>query len=235
MADMALVPLSDVEELAWQERALCAQTDPEAFFPEKGGSTRDAKKICASCEVRSRCLEYALENDERFGIWGGLSERERRKLRKRAEELEGLRTKHSALTRELETLSRLSQVMRGFKENVIARIVPTLSDVSSDLLSQLTEGKYGGMRLDENYQMWLYDQGEEFRLERFSGGEVDLANLCLRLAISRMIMERSGNQLNFLVLDEPASTARYWDATLAPEAPLPNPAPRAAGRRTTDT
>ena len=70
--------------LAWQSDALCAQTDPEAFFPEKGGSTRDAKKICASCEVRSQCLEYALQNDERFGIWGGLSERERRKLRRRA-------------------------------------------------------------------------------------------------------------------------------------------------------
>ena len=74
----------DDDPLAWQADALCAQTDPEAFFPEKGGSTRDAKKICASCEVRAQCLEYALKNDERFGIWGGLSERERRKLRKRA-------------------------------------------------------------------------------------------------------------------------------------------------------
>jgi len=70
--------------LAWQADALCAQTDPEAFFPEKGGSTRDAKRICASCQVRSECLEYALEHDERFGIWGGLSERERRKLRRTA-------------------------------------------------------------------------------------------------------------------------------------------------------
>ena len=66
----------------WQERALCAQTDPEAFFPEKGGSTREAKKICLSCDVRDRCLEYALAHDERFGIWGGLSERERRKLKR---------------------------------------------------------------------------------------------------------------------------------------------------------
>ncbi len=70
--------------LAWQADALCAQTDPEAFFPEKGGSTREAKKICTSCEVKTQCLEYALQNDERFGIWGGLSERERRKLRKQA-------------------------------------------------------------------------------------------------------------------------------------------------------
>jgi WhiB family redox-sensing transcriptional regulator len=71
-------------QLSWQADSLCAQTDPEAFFPEKGGSTRDAKKICASCDVRAQCLEYALQNDERFGIWGGLSERERRKLRRRA-------------------------------------------------------------------------------------------------------------------------------------------------------
>ena len=74
----------DAEELMWQERALCAQTDPEAFFPEKGGSTREAKRVCLSCDVRGECLEYALFNDERFGIWGGLSERERRKLKKRA-------------------------------------------------------------------------------------------------------------------------------------------------------
>ncbi len=74
----------DEGELGWQTDALCAQTDPEAFFPEKGGSTRDAKKVCGACNVRSQCLEYALSNDERFGIWGGLSERERRRLRKRA-------------------------------------------------------------------------------------------------------------------------------------------------------
>ena len=72
------------EELAWQERALCAQTDPEAFFPEKGGSTREAKRVCMSCDVRAECLSYALANDERFGIWGGLSERERRRVKKRA-------------------------------------------------------------------------------------------------------------------------------------------------------
>ena len=74
----------DEGELGWQTDALCAQTDPEAFFPEKGGSTRDAKQVCGACNVRSQCLEYALANDERFGIWGGLSERERRRLRKRA-------------------------------------------------------------------------------------------------------------------------------------------------------
>ena len=66
---------------SWRLDALCAETDPEAFFPEKGGSTRDAKRVCSGCPVRAECLEFALANDERFGIWGGLSERERRRLR----------------------------------------------------------------------------------------------------------------------------------------------------------
>ena len=74
----------DENALAWQTDALCAQTDPEAFFPEKGGSTREAKRVCESCTVRTECLEYALQQDERFGIWGGLSERERRKLKRAA-------------------------------------------------------------------------------------------------------------------------------------------------------
>ena len=88
MHDLLLISNTEMDqdegELSWQERALCAQTDPEAFFPEKGGSTREAKKVCVGCDVRAECLEYALAKAERFGIWGGLSERERRKLKKRA-------------------------------------------------------------------------------------------------------------------------------------------------------
>ena len=67
----------------WRLSALCAQADPEAFYPDKGGSTREAKKLCQTCDVREECLQSALENDERFGIWGGLSERERRSLKKK--------------------------------------------------------------------------------------------------------------------------------------------------------
>jgi WhiB family redox-sensing transcriptional regulator len=68
------------EEESWQDFGLCAQTDPESFFPEKGGSTRISKQICSNCPVIQECLNWALETDERFGIWGGLSERERRRI-----------------------------------------------------------------------------------------------------------------------------------------------------------
>ena len=66
---------------AWVGEALCAQTDPEAFFPEKGAKNAEAKAVCDLCPVAAECLTYALDNNERFGIWGGLSERERRRLR----------------------------------------------------------------------------------------------------------------------------------------------------------
>jgi len=66
----------------WQENANCLGVDPDLFFPERGASTREAKGVCAGCEVRLECLEYALGNGEKFGIWGGLSERERRRLRR---------------------------------------------------------------------------------------------------------------------------------------------------------
>ena len=64
----------------WVEQALCAEVDNDLFYPEKGGSTRDAKNICAVCPVAAECLDYALENNEAFGVWGGMSERERRRL-----------------------------------------------------------------------------------------------------------------------------------------------------------
>ncbi len=66
----------------WSLQAQCLDADPEAFFPERGGNTRDAKRVCAKCPVARECLAYALANEVRFGIWGGLSERERRMKRR---------------------------------------------------------------------------------------------------------------------------------------------------------
>jgi WhiB family redox-sensing transcriptional regulator len=64
----------------WRDLALCAQTDPDSFFPDRGESSRPAKRVCAACDVRAECLQYALDHGERYGVWGGLSERERRAL-----------------------------------------------------------------------------------------------------------------------------------------------------------
>ena len=66
----------------WRLAALCAQADPEAFFPEKGESSRAALAICLRCPVRRECLAFALEHDERYGVWGGTTEMQRRELRR---------------------------------------------------------------------------------------------------------------------------------------------------------
>ena len=67
----------------WEDRALCAEVGPEPFFPEaRGASPRDARRICAKCEVRAECLAYALEHPEVQGVWGGLSEKQRRDPRR---------------------------------------------------------------------------------------------------------------------------------------------------------
>jgi len=73
---------TDVEVRSWQDFANCLGVDPDLFFPERGASTREAKEVCRGCVVREECLEYALANGEKFGIWGGMSERERRRIRR---------------------------------------------------------------------------------------------------------------------------------------------------------
>lgn len=82
--------MTSAREEAWREYALCGQVvNAEIFHPTKGGSTADGKRICAACDVRAICLEYSLSHGENEGIWGGMGEQERKKLRKeRARESE---------------------------------------------------------------------------------------------------------------------------------------------------
>lgn len=72
---MITIPMPD-----WYADAVCASVGDDYWFPEKGGTTRHAMKVCATCPVASLCLEWALNNGERYGVWGGMSEKDRRKL-----------------------------------------------------------------------------------------------------------------------------------------------------------
>lgn len=104
--------------------------------------------------------------------------------------------------REIQYLNALEKLMNDFKVYMVGRIRPMLSDYASEMLRRLTEGKYSALELDENYNIFVYDEGRAYELSRFSGGEEDLANLCLRLAISEVVAERSAIQTNFIILDE---------------------------------
>jgi exonuclease SbcC len=92
--------------------------------------------------------------------------------------------------------------MYSFRTYLISQIRPILSLYASELFNQLTDGKYSEIELDENYNLRIYDNGLPYNIERFSGGEEDLANLCIRLAISEVITSKSGNIINLIILDE---------------------------------
>ena len=66
--------------LSWRQHAACRGADPDIFYPSSDEEAEEAKAICATCPVRQACLEYALANRERDGVWGGATERERRRL-----------------------------------------------------------------------------------------------------------------------------------------------------------
>lgn len=75
LADLLEPPL-------WHSSAACKGMDPDVFYPSRGSDVRPAKAVCSSCSVREECLEFALDEADKFGIWGGMSERERRRLRR---------------------------------------------------------------------------------------------------------------------------------------------------------
>jgi WhiB family redox-sensing transcriptional regulator len=80
--NVSFTSLYSENNISWQNDANCLGVDPDLFFPERGASVKEAKEVCRGCMARLACLEFALVNGEKFGIWGGLSERERRHLRR---------------------------------------------------------------------------------------------------------------------------------------------------------
>ncbi|MGB3093412.1 MAG: SMC family ATPase [Candidatus Zixiibacteriota bacterium] len=99
-------------------------------------------------------------------------------------------------------LERLDLLFSDFRVSLIGRIRPTLSRYAKTLFLDLCDNRYEDFELDEDYEILIQDQGEKFPLSRFSGGETDLANLCLRIAISLLISESSQVDFSFIILDE---------------------------------
>ena len=123
-------------------------------------------------------------------------------LHEKMDELKEFKKRITNEKRNVQNLKMLSDVMSSFRSHLISRIRPALSLYASDFFSRLTDGKYQEIDIDENYNLMVYDGGNPYEIERFSGGEEDLANLCLRLAISEVITERAGGLFNFIILDE---------------------------------
>ena len=129
--------------------------------------------------------------------------KERGRLKDELTRLREYQNSVKILEEKTQYLSRLSHLMKDFWNSLISRIRPVLSSIASGYLTQLTDGRYSRIEVSENYEIWIYDGNEKYPIGRFSGGEEDLANLCLRLAISSIIAASKRKQgLKFIVLDE---------------------------------
>jgi len=107
---------------------------------------------------------------------------------------------------EVGLLRRLTELLGLFKTEILEKVSPGISHEASDLFSRITKGRYEGIRVDENFDFSITDGGVLYPIERFSGGEVDLANFCLRIAITKAIMDLNGSSrqvgMEFLAFDE---------------------------------
>ncbi|KAA0000864.1 MAG: SMC family ATPase, partial [Thermoplasmata archaeon] len=157
-------------------------------------------------EVKERTYK---KREEMVKIEGDIeyTKKDIEKMEKEIEEQRRQREKIKVLRREIANLEMLAGdrdtgLLNNFKKYLISKIGPLLSYYASHFFSMFTQGKYKEIEIDENYNIYIYDGGEKFDIGRFSGGENDLANLSLRLAISQLISQRSDISLNFIALDE---------------------------------
>jgi exonuclease SbcC len=152
-------------------------------------------------DIKERYQEITIEQKEREGE-KNLIASQIKTFEKNIDDQQRLVKKLESERNDARHLSMLSEVMDSYRTYLISQIRPTLSSHASELFDELTDGKYSQIELDEDYNLLVYDHGLPYSIERFSGGEEDLANLCIRLAISEIITERAGSVFQFIILDE---------------------------------
>ena len=194
---------SSIQELRDEERGIVDEItalqkqleglafDKMAYVELKSRYERESEGLS---EVKLKLMgkKHEFENlcSERERVQADIEEQERLIKEKEQEE------------EDIMYLNLLEKIMNDFKVYLVGMIRPLLADYASDMLRRLTDGKYSRLELGENYEVFIYEDGTAYELNRFSGGEEDLANLCLRLAISAVVSERSATQTNFIILDE---------------------------------
>ena len=177
------------------------------FKVEKDIESTDYKKeeyekINSDYDKARSQLDRLKQQKSRFDIEKASYQKEYEAVIKEIKEAEMLKKIIEKEIKDSEFLSRLEDIMIEYRTHLISRIRPQLIETASYLYRELTDGKYTGLDIDEDYNMRIFDGGYPYPLTRFSGGEADLANLCIRLAISQLISARAGTEGGFIILDE---------------------------------
>ncbi|MCP4684052.1 MAG: SMC family ATPase [bacterium] len=179
------------EEARLSQERVALDFDEEKFSRLKAefSAARQQMEAAKDTAVRATtALEVVLKEIE-------LRTAEQARLDRAAEELEEYRTNQYYA-------EKLVRLFGDFRKFTIARIRPRLAQISSDLMLEMSDGRYSLVELDNDYNLRLMDYGQYFGIDRYSGGEKDLASLCLRLAISLALTESAGLDRSFVILDE---------------------------------
>ena len=124
-------------------------------------------------------------------------------LQNRLDEDKKQREKLKLLEQDRDDYELLKLFMGDFKTKINSQITPRISQIASDMFYEITNGKYQLIEVDDEFNFFIYDDGQKFPIERFSGGEIDLANLVLRIAISKTLNELNSNtNISLLAFDE---------------------------------
>jgi len=169
------VNYDEVKHKNTQELYTQTQKDKES----KTNTLNDIKVQCASIEGQIKTISASLDNNNT--------------------QLAKVQTKKD----DLNDYEKIKLSLGEFKTKLNAKIAPRISDIASDMYSIITKGKYQHIEVSNDFDFFIYDEGQKFPIERFSGGEIDLANLVLRIAISKTLSELSGaSSVEFLAFDE---------------------------------
>ncbi len=204
--DVALTRLPDIKASLEEMHGKIAAAEASIKEAEAGGAAAfDPAAYAASRDAYDTAreekhgLELAVKDLE--GAVALAAERVAG-LRRELESYEKVAGDIKALLDTQASLAALVEMFKEFRTYLIGRIRPMLAERAGELLADLTDGKYTEVELDDDYEIFITDNGRKFPVDRFSGGEKDLANLCLRLAISLTLADRAGSDYGFIVLDE---------------------------------
>ncbi|MDW7679285.1 MAG: SMC family ATPase [bacterium] len=195
------------QELEQLEKALTDQTTEiereQQQLKSLSFNEENYSELRKNMEVFQQQLESAkdenhAENQKELSIQKDLE-----RIEQEIKTNQALKKQINQLKQEIVYLDALDYHLGLFRQELSGRIRPLIAARASELLHLTTQGRYTILELDEDYNIYLFDQTDKFPLIRFSGGEQDLANLCLRIAVSQVVAERAGrSQINFIVLDE---------------------------------
>ncbi len=186
--------LIDADE---RRRLLKAELDALAF------TISEHEALVAQNTEAERAADTALRRARELEATFNATTREQAALGARLDQIAEQRIRLATLSTKAVLLGRTAELLTGFRAAVVATVGPRLSTQASELFQSLTGGEYDGLQVDpETYEIQIIDQGVAHATSRFSGSEVDLANLALRVAISEQVRFQAGGQVGLLVLDE---------------------------------